>query len=154
VLCLFDLRSPDGEAQRYSTHHRSLYPNIASARQHYLFTSHAGCALCAWDLRNMSSPLYEQSRHLNHLAAPAAEEGQGPATPWPLPPADKPASCQGLWLACDEDVLLGRADNGGPAALVPLRLPLGRLPLECLLPCTAPAADARACHCPRRLSQA
>jgi hypothetical protein len=107
VLSVFDFRAPSSMVQRYSTHHRSLYPHIASSRQHYVFTSHAGTALCVWDLRSMSAPLYEQSQHLSHSAVPAAG---GPA--WALPPARQPATCQALWLDTDDDVLLGRADNG------------------------------------------
>ena len=39
------------QVQYYSTHHRSMYPHIVSTRETYLFTSHAGSPLCAWDLR-------------------------------------------------------------------------------------------------------
>jgi len=42
--------------QYYSTHHRSLYPHIATARQHYFFTSHAGSPVCCWDLRRVRKP--------------------------------------------------------------------------------------------------
>ena len=41
------------QVQYYSTHHRSLYPHIATARQHYFFTSHAGSPVCCWDLRHV-----------------------------------------------------------------------------------------------------
>lgn len=34
-----------GLTQRFGLHHRSLYPRLATAREHYIFTSHAGTPL-------------------------------------------------------------------------------------------------------------
>lgn len=50
-LCMFDVRSPGAMVQRNSTHHRSIGPSMCTARDHYIFTSHAGNPLCVWDRR-------------------------------------------------------------------------------------------------------
>ncbi len=62
ALCLVETRTPLGLAARFSLQHRSLYPRVASARDHYVFTSHADRPMCVWDLRKMSVPLFEQDR--------------------------------------------------------------------------------------------
>eukprot|EP00884_Botryococcus_braunii_P020162 jgi/Botrbrau1/682/Bobra.160_2s0006.1 len=106
-ICIFDLRASLPMVSRYSTHHRSLFPRIALARSHYLFTSHAGNPLCVWDLRQMSVQVYEEER----LGSYSAKDPYLPEK-YPLGPPDGPSSCQGLYLDTDGDVLLGRADNG------------------------------------------
>ncbi len=55
-----------GLAQRFSLHHRSLYPRLVAVREHYVLTSHAGSALVVHDRRAMSAPLFE----LGHLPRP------------------------------------------------------------------------------------
>lgn len=55
-----------GLAQRFSLHHRSLYPRLVALREHYVLTSHAGSALVVHDRRAMSAPLFE----LGHLPRP------------------------------------------------------------------------------------
>ena len=51
TICMFDMRSGLDNVMRYSTHHRSLYPAMACARGHFLFTSHVGTPLTVWDKR-------------------------------------------------------------------------------------------------------
>lgn len=51
ALCVFDTRAGLAMVQRYSIHHRSLYPIMTCARGHYLFTSHVGAPLAVWDKR-------------------------------------------------------------------------------------------------------
>ena len=38
--------------QRFSIHHKSLFPRIVAAREHYFCTSHLGQPFCAWDSRH------------------------------------------------------------------------------------------------------
>ncbi|KAK9801856.1 hypothetical protein WJX73_002109 [Symbiochloris irregularis] len=106
ALCMFDARAGANPVQRFALHHRTLYPKLDLAKEHYILTSHFGTPLCAWDKRFMSAPLHEQS-HLrstiqswNHQALRLGmHEG---------------AHCahQGLCLQNDGDTLIGRADNG------------------------------------------
>ena len=51
ALCVFDTRAGLDMVQRYSIHHRSLYPIMTCARGNYLFTSHVGAPLTVWDKR-------------------------------------------------------------------------------------------------------
>jgi len=51
ALCVFDTRAGLDMVQRYSIHHRSLYPIMTCARGHFLFTSHVGAPLAVWDKR-------------------------------------------------------------------------------------------------------
>ena len=37
--------------QHHTTRHRTLYPRIANAREHFFFTSHLTTPMCAWDRR-------------------------------------------------------------------------------------------------------
>ena len=57
----------------------------------------------------MSAPLYEQAHNLNNFI-----HSWNPH-PLPLGPAQRPSEHQGLFLATDDDVLIGRAENGGAA---------------------------------------
>lgn len=41
--------------QRFSTLHRSIYPHLQLARQHFLLTSHAGTPVAVWDRRQVLS---------------------------------------------------------------------------------------------------
>ena len=51
ALCVFDTRAGLDMVQRYSIHHRSLYPIMTCARGSFLFTSHVGAPLTVWDKR-------------------------------------------------------------------------------------------------------
>ena len=51
ALCVFDTRAGLDMVQRYSIHHRSLYPIMTCARGNFLFTSHVGAPLAVWDKR-------------------------------------------------------------------------------------------------------
>eukprot|EP00198_Chlamydomonas_reinhardtii_P013372 XP_001702709.1 predicted protein [Chlamydomonas reinhardtii] len=64
-----------GLTQRFGLHHRSLYPRLATAREHYIFTSHAGTPLEVYDRRAMSSPLFS----LAHLPRPTLGEAHAAA---------------------------------------------------------------------------
>lgn len=55
ALCMFDCRAPLGMVARYATHHRSMYPHLETAREHYLFTSHAGTPVAVWDCRRVGA---------------------------------------------------------------------------------------------------
>ena len=57
-LCVFDTRAGVSMVQRYSMHHRSLFPRMACARSNYLFTSHVGAPLAVWDKRWASKAAY------------------------------------------------------------------------------------------------
>lgn len=105
ALCTFDARAGPAATARFGIHHRSLYPNLRVARQHYVFTSHAGAPLAVWDRRRMSCPLYEEE-HLPHFPGARACAGL------PLPPPTRAAEHQGLFLDTDGDRLVGRAENG------------------------------------------
>ncbi|KAG2440515.1 hypothetical protein HYH02_010393 [Chlamydomonas schloesseri] len=59
-----------GLTQRFGLHHRSLYPRLATAREHFVFTSHAGTPLEVHDRRAMSAPLFS----LAHLPRPSLGE--------------------------------------------------------------------------------
>ncbi|KAF5842521.1 hypothetical protein DUNSADRAFT_6765 [Dunaliella salina] len=101
ALCVCDTRHPGYVAERFALQHRSLYPQLATARAHYVFTSHADCPLCVWDLRRMSIPVFaSNSRNLDHQ------------TEGPLGRAANPAPNQAMLLDASEDLLLGRALNG------------------------------------------
>ncbi|KAL3160385.1 hypothetical protein ABBQ32_010710 [Trebouxia sp. C0010 RCD-2024] len=104
TICMFDTRAGVEMVQRYSIHHRSLYPAMACARGHFLFTSHVGSPLTVWDNRQMSHVLYEE----DHLPKP----DQLTAPDLPLPLAGTVADHQGLHLTTDGDNLVGRAENG------------------------------------------
>ncbi|KAL6758373.1 hypothetical protein V8C86DRAFT_2598098 [Haematococcus lacustris] len=93
ALSVLDTRHPGLTAQRFSLHHRSCFPRLAAAREHFVFTSHLDHALCAWDLRRMSVPLHQQSCRLDDKTGTRLEH-------------------QALSLVCSDDVLLGRAANG------------------------------------------
>ena len=56
--------------------------------------------------RNMSKPVFEERQLTNFSASPTYN-----AT-LPLGPPSKPAKTQGLELATNADVLIGRAGNG------------------------------------------
>ncbi|DBA70062.1 TPA: hypothetical protein ACH3X2_012309 [Trebouxia sp. C0005] len=107
ALCVFDTRAGLAMVQRYSIHHRSLYPIMTCARGHYLFTSHVGAPLAVWDKRQMSHAVYEEE-YLGNF--PKTETFANAEVPLPLP--DRAADHQGLYLSTDGDQLLGRADNG------------------------------------------
>lgn len=93
--------------QRYSIHHRSLYPIMTCARGNFLFTSHVGAPLAVWDKRQMSHAVYEEE-YLGNF--PKTETFTNAEVPLPLP--GRAADHQGLYLSTDGDQLLGRADNG------------------------------------------
>ncbi|KAG2446164.1 hypothetical protein HXX76_000759 [Chlamydomonas incerta] len=76
-----------GLTQRFGLHHRSLYPRLATAREHYIFTSHAGTPLEVYDRRAMSSPLFS----LAHLPRPSLGEAHAAAA-GPAAAATAPAS--------------------------------------------------------------
>ncbi|GLI68763.1 hypothetical protein VaNZ11_013254, partial [Volvox africanus] len=62
TAALYTLDVRCGLTQRFGVQHCSLYPRLATAREHYVFTSHAGTALEVYDRRAMSVPLYTRSR--------------------------------------------------------------------------------------------
>ncbi|EFJ44770.1 hypothetical protein VOLCADRAFT_106229 [Volvox carteri f. nagariensis] len=62
TAALYTLDVRCGLTQRFGLPHRSMYPRIATAREHYVFTSHAGIALEVYDRRAMSVPLYSCAR--------------------------------------------------------------------------------------------
>ncbi|GBF91472.1 hypothetical protein Rsub_04212 [Raphidocelis subcapitata] len=68
TLLEVDPRAPGGVVARYSAMHRGIQRHLATARGHYLFTSHAGAPLAAWDLRQMGGgPLFQEPRLLTPL---------------------------------------------------------------------------------------
>ncbi|DBB07120.1 TPA: hypothetical protein ACH3X1_011694 [Trebouxia sp. C0004] len=107
ALCVFDTRAGLEMVQRYSIHHRSLYPIMTCARGNFLFTSHVGAPLAVWDKRQMSHAVYEEE-YLGNF--PKTETFTDAEVPLPLP--DRAADHQGLYLSTDGDQLVGRADNG------------------------------------------
>ncbi|KXZ56449.1 hypothetical protein GPECTOR_1g401 [Gonium pectorale] len=121
ALSTLDVRCPRGGlTQRFALPHRSLYPRLAAARQHYVFTSHASTALEVYDRRAMSAPLYTLHR-LPRPPPPEEEvvvvkeagggEGAEGDFGWQAGPAAVPSEHQGLWLEASDDVLLGREEN-------------------------------------------
>ncbi|GLC35995.1 hypothetical protein PLESTM_000390800 [Pleodorina starrii] len=134
ALSTLDVRC-GGLTQRFGLQHRSLYPRLATAREHYVFTSHAGTALEVYDRRAMSVPLYSRARLPSwplvkeELLGEEEEGGEGeeeeggegeeeedleeePLGGWQEGPAPVLNRHCGLWLEANDDVLLGRADNG------------------------------------------
>ncbi|GLC72438.1 hypothetical protein PLESTF_001247700 [Pleodorina starrii] len=139
ALSTLDVRC-GGLTQRFGLQHRSLYPRLATAREHYVFTSHAGTALEVYDRRAMSVPLYSRARlpswplvkeellgeerwEVGEERWEVGEEEEGgegeeeedreePLGGWQEGPAPVLNRHCGLWLEANDDVLLGRADNG------------------------------------------
>ncbi|GIL72515.1 hypothetical protein Vretifemale_2871 [Volvox reticuliferus] len=62
TAALYTLDVRCGLTQRFGVQHCSMYPRLATAREHYVFTSHAATALEVYDRRAMSVPLYTRSR--------------------------------------------------------------------------------------------
>lgn len=58
--------------------------------------------MCAWDLRQLSYPVYEG--RLDHAAAPLRHTG--------LPKAVWFTSSKAMFLGCHDDYMIGQADNG------------------------------------------
>lgn len=128
-----------GCAQNPQPHKLMLHAS-QSARDHYVFTSHAGTPLAVWDLRRMGAgPLYQEER----LLLPWEYESGGRHPSWQawwwgsdaggvfssggesavgaareereeeeFGGCRGPRRHQGLWLAASHDTLLGRDDAG------------------------------------------
>lgn len=73
--------------------------------------SHQRTPACAWDLRNMSYPVYQG--RLDHAAEPLQHTG--------LPQAVWHTNSKALFLSCHDDYMLGQADNGTPPPPSPPR---------------------------------
>ncbi|KAK9823580.1 hypothetical protein WJX72_003975 [[Myrmecia] bisecta] len=108
IICVFDIRVGLQMVQRYSTAHRSMYPAMRCARDHFIFTSHSGQPLCVWDKRYMSTTVYEEE-YLANFPMPA---GEGGADLMPFGCPARTGEHQGLFLDTDGDLLVGRAENG------------------------------------------
>lgn len=146
ALYTLDVRcSGGGLTQRFGLAHCSLYPRLATAREHYVFTSHAGTALEVHDRRVMSVPLYTCAR-LPWPSYGDATDGDGDTEEYASEDVDNEQQqvdeqeeaasphlanvvmdntrvwrdrpsvhCNrhlGLSLEANNDVLLGRSDNG------------------------------------------
>ena len=111
-LAFFDLRAGNAPGSMVSRHplpHRSLYPRMQLAKEHYILTSHAGAPLVIWDRRKLDAgpvtcPNLEMTNALT----------------------DRPKGCRSgpfvnglvarrsnsLYLSCYGHTLAGRADSG------------------------------------------
>eukprot|EP00892_Ulva_mutabilis_P011536 jgi/Ulvmu1/8755/UM048_0009.1 len=103
TLTLIDMRAPRA-ADRCMLQRPSVFHRVTTSprREHFVFTSHQRTPACAWDLRNMSYPVYQG--RLDHAAAPLPHTGLAQAV-WHT-------NSKALFLSCHDDYMLGQADNG------------------------------------------
>lgn len=107
ALAFFDLRAGNAPGRMVSRHplpHRSLYPRMQTAREHYLLASHAGAPLIIWDRRNLDK---------GPVACPDLDMSPELIQNSIFIPSDVPERrSNALFLSCHSNMLAGRADNG------------------------------------------